>query len=118
MRLKQLSVQVQYERKASSIHIFHRVLGKRHRDGTAKLALEAALGWQTIKVTKYMHEGQRPPEHSTFRLVREARPLFGQSARREGPGDGAVQAGRDQVTVSLGCIVQFKRERDVIRWHC
>lgn len=81
------------------------MLGKRHRDGTAKLALEAALGWQTIKVTGYMHEGQRPPEQSTLRLEREARPLFGQSARREMPGDEAAQAGRDRA-VSLGCIAQ------------
>lgn len=61
-----------------------------------------------------MHEGQRPAEHSRFRLLQGAWLHSSQSARREGPRD---EVGGDQITVSLNHTVQFK-EKDAIRWHC
>lgn len=105
---------VWYENKAKGTHIFDNTLGKHHRGGTAKLALEVGLGWQMFKLKGCMNERQRPSEYSEFRLLQGVWPHFGQSAKREEPRDEPEQVCKDQITPSLDCIVQFQKERDVI----
>ena len=105
---------VWYENKAKATHIFDDTLGKPHRGGTAKLALEVGLGREMFKSKGCTHERQRPAEHSKSRLLQGAWSHFGRSARREGPRDEAEQVGKDKITPRLDCSVQFQKERDMI----
>ena len=91
------------ENKAKGTHISDDALGKHHRGGTAKLALEVGLGWHTFKLKGCVHEGQRPTEHSKFRSLQGAWPHFGQSAKRDGVRAGKQE--RDHCEFRLYCPV-------------